>query len=114
MFVLSGPAGAGKTALVQRLREREPGVHYCVTATTRAARPGERHGVDYYFYSEREFRDLKESGGLLEWARIPPTGSSWYGLPAAQVHEALARGQDVFAAVDVQGARSIKALIPGA
>jgi guanylate kinase len=114
LFVLSGPSGAGKTALVDRLRVLEPHVHYCITATTRPPRPGEEHGVHYYFLSEADFRELKGSGGLLEYARIPPGGSRLYGTPAAQVVEAMDRGQDVLANVDVQGAASIKRRFPDA
>jgi guanylate kinase len=114
LFVLSGPSGAGKTALVDRLRVLEPHVHYCITATTRPPRAGEEHGVHYYFLSEAEFRELKRSGGLLEYARIPPGGSRRYGTPSAQVVEALDRGDDVLANVDVQGAASIKRRFPDA
>src|SRR5205823_1791718 len=116
-FVLSGPAGAGKSALVAELRKREPDLWYCITATTRPPRPGERHGVDYFFYAEPAFLQLKDSGGLLEFARVPPGGRWLYGTPSAQVVGALERGQDVFfgvAGVDVQGAQSIKARIPNA
>lgn len=112
--MLSGPAGAGKTVLVERLRLEEPDVYYCVTATTRAPRPGERHGVDYFFYSEGEFLRLQSQGELLEWARIPPPNGPLYGTPLAQVRAALARGQDVFLQVDVQGAESVRARIPQA
>ncbi len=117
VFVLSGPAGAGKTALVSALRERKPDLYYCITATTRPPRPGERHGVDYFFYSEPEFLDLQTAGGLLEYARVPPGGPWLYGMPAAQVVEALQRGQDVIAGVsgiDVQGAASVRQRIPNA
>jgi guanylate kinase len=114
MFVLSGPSGAGKTALVDRLRQREPDVHYTITATTRPPRAGEEHGVHYFFYSEGEFLELERAGDLLEFARVPPGGSTLYGTPRPQVTEALARGRDVLANVDVQGAASIRARIPNA
>lgn len=114
LFVLSGPAGAGKTELMQLLRATEPGVHFCVTATTRQPRPSERHGVDYYFYSEEEFQRLAAEGAFLEHARIPPGVGYLYGTPKAPILERLPRGEDVFAQVDVQGARSIRAQVPGA
>lgn len=114
VFVLSGPTGAGKTALMQRLREEEPEVHYCVTATTRPPRPGERNGVDYYFCAEQEFLRLESQGELLEWARIPPPNGPFYGTPVMQIRTALAEGQDVFLQVDVQGARSVRSRIPNA
>jgi guanylate kinase len=114
VFVLSGPSGAGKTALTKRLRSHEAGMHYCVTATTRAPRPTERPGVDYIFCSRDEFLDLERTGGLLEWAQVPPETGQFYGTPREQVEQALDRGQDVFLQVDVQGARSLRALIPNA
>lgn len=114
VFVLSGPAGAGKTAVVKRLRTAEPDVCFCVTATTRAPRPGERHGVDYFFYSEAEFSRLRDRAEFLEYARIPPPDGPFYGTPIAQVRGALGRGQDVFVQVDVQGKESVRSRIPQA
>jgi guanylate kinase len=73
--------------------------------------------VDYFFYSEPEFLELLAAGGLLEFARVPPNGPRLYGMPAAQVVEALERGQDVVAGVsgiDVQGAASVRQRIPNA
>ncbi len=114
VFVLSGPSGAGKTELARLLRVREPDVHYLITATTRSPRPGERHGVDYYFFSEADFLRSMDRGEFLECARIPPGTGFLYGSPRNQVEQALSRGQDVFAQVDVQGARSIRAQLPDA
>lgn len=114
VFVLSGPSGAGKTALTKRLRSQETGVHYCVTATTRTPRPDERPGIDYLFYSEEEFARLERTGGFLEWAQVPPGTGSRYGTPREPIEEALNRKQDVFAQVDVQGAQSIRACLPNA
>ena len=114
VFVLSGRSGAGKTELMRLLRVREPAVHYLITATTRSPRPGERDGVDYFFLSEPEFQDRKDRGEFLEWARVPPSTGFLMGSPKGQVEEALARGQDAFAQVDVQGARSIRAAMPEA
>ena len=109
--MLSGPSGVGKDSVLAGLQQIENDLHYCVTATTRPPRTGEQEGVDYYFLSEAEFEQLRSSGGLLESAQVH--GRS-YGLPAAQVQDAVAEHHDVMACVDVQGARSIRARIPAA
>jgi guanylate kinase len=114
LFVLSGPSGAGKTALMTRLRAREPDVHFAITATTRAPRPGEQHGVDYYFCTEQEFRQLLDWGGFVEHARIPPPDGCLYGTPRTEVTEPIQHGKDGFVQVDVQGARSIREIVPDA
>lgn len=111
VFVLSGPSGVGKDSVLEGLRADEPDIHYCITATTRAPRPGEQHGVSYYFLSEIEFERLRAGGGLLEWDEHY---GHHYGSPCAQVVDALARGQDVLACVDVNGAASIRKRIPNA
>ena len=114
VFVLSGPSGVGKTTLVSLLRRRESEVHFCITATTRLPRDGERDGIDYFFLSESAFRELCISGGLLEYANIPPGSEKFYGIPCSEVSGPLQRGEDVFAVVDVQGAASVRAAVPNA
>ena len=114
VFVLSGPAGVGKTALVSALRDNEPSMYFCITATTRSPRVGEQHGRDYYFYTEEEFALHLQEGSLLEHARVPPTGGRLYGTPRHQIDQAIRLGRDVFLQVDVQGARSVRARIPNA
>ena len=116
LFVLSGPSGVGKDAVIERLKARpgRPGErdrHFVVTATTRPARPGERDGVDYVFMSVDEFSELVASDGLLEWANVY---GNFYGSPKSQVANALERGQDVVLKIDVQGAASVKRLYPDA
>ena len=111
VFVLSGPSGVGKDSVLEKLQALEPGLHYCVTTTTRSPRPEERAGVDYFFLGEDEFLRLRDSGDLLEWAAVH---GHFYGVPAAQVRSALARGQDVLACIDVQGAMTFKRRIPSA
>jgi guanylate kinase len=108
VFVLSGPAGSGKTALVAGLRQLEPDLYFCVTATTRPPRPGERDGIDYFFLSRDEFLERAEHGDLLEYAQVPPGVGHLYGSPRQQVLDAIAAGRDVFLQVDVQGARSVR------
>lgn len=114
LFVLSGPSGAGKTELIRLLKSRESDLHFCVTATTRPPRPGERHRVDYYFYVEEEFLRLIDEGKLLEYARVPPEAGYYYGTPRDEVEPFVAAGGDVFTQADVQGARSLRAQVPTA
>jgi guanylate kinase len=97
-----------------QLKTREPEVHYAITATTRAPRPGERHGVDYFFYSEQGFQELLDRGSLVEYARIPPLDGYLYGTPRSEVTEPVEYGVDGFVQVDIQGARSIRDLVPDA
>lgn len=111
VFVLSGPSGVGKDSVLEKLQILEPDLHYCVTATTRSPRPGERDGVDYFFLGENEFVRLRDSGGLIEWAQVH---GRFYGVPAGQVQVALDRGQDVLACIDVQGAMTFQSRIPSA
>ena len=99
---------------MRALRAREPDLHFCVTATTRAPRTGERHGVDYYFYSEAEFLSLLDKGQLLEYARVPPETGYYYGTPRAEVEPIVVAGKDVFTQADVQGARSLRSQVPSA
>ena len=111
LVVISGPSGAGKDAVIARVREALPEAHFAVTATTRPPRPGEREGVDYHFVSDAEYDRLLAEDGFLEHADVY---THRYGVPKAGVREALSGGQDVIVRVDVQGAATIKRLIPGA
>ena len=111
VFIISGPSGVGKDSVIEHLRDRYPDAHYAVTATTRNRRPGEMHGVHYLFMSEEEFRNRLAEGDFLESASVY---GNLYGVPRSAAREALARGQDVFFKVDVQGAAEIRRLIPTA
>jgi guanylate kinase len=111
VFIISGPSGVGKDSVIEQLRDRYPGAHYAVTATTRNRRPGEMDGVHYLFMSEEEFRNRLAEGDFLESASVY---GNLYGVPRSAAREALARGQDVFFKVDVQGAAEIRRLIPTA
>ena len=111
LVVLSGPSGVGKDALLSRMRELKKPYHFTVTATTRPQRPGERDGVDYIFVTPAAFRRMIERGELLEWAEVY---SNLYGVPKAQVADALDGGQDVIIKADVQGAATIRRLAPEA
>ena len=92
VVVLSGPSAVGKSTVVRCLRERVPDLHFSVSATTRAPRPGEVDGVDYTFVSADEFQRLIDDGELLEWAEIHG-GLQRSGTPARPVRDAIAAGQ---------------------
>ena len=109
LFVLSGPSGVGKDAVLSRMRELGRDFHFPVTATTRAIRPGERDGVDYIFTSREEFRRLIAEDGLLEWAEVY---GNLYGVPRTQVTDALESGRNVMLKIDVQGAATIRRVYP--
>jgi guanylate kinase len=111
LIVISGPSGAGKDSVVQRMKERRFPFHFVITATDRPPRPSEVHGIDYYFYTTAEFERMIDDGELLEHARVY---GQHKGIPRAHVRQALASGQDVVMRVDVQGAETVKSLIPEA
>ncbi|MGX2032781.1 guanylate kinase [Methylocaldum gracile] len=109
LFIVSAPSGAGKTSLVRALRENLEGFTVSVSHTTRAQRPGEVHGRDYFFVNHAEFEGMIESGGFLEHARV---FDNYYGTARATVEKALSEGQDVLLEIDWQGARQIRNLMP--
>ncbi len=111
LIVISGPSGAGKDATVKRMEELGYPFHFVVTATTRPKRPGEVDGVDYHFVSEKEFAEMLERGELLEHAIVY---GQYKGIPKKQVQEALESGKDVIMRLDVQGAATIRRLVPEA
>jgi guanylate kinase len=111
LIVLSGPSGVGKDAVLVRMRELGHPFHYVVTATTRAQRAGEKDGVDYYFLPPEEFQQMKVKGQLLEWAEVY---GNYYGVPREEITQALSKGIDVIMKVDVQGAATIKKILPQA
>jgi guanylate kinase len=113
IVVLSGPSAVGKSTVVRCLRERVPHLHFSVSATTRAPRPGEVDGVDYHFVTAERFDQLIEQGELLEWAEIHG-GLHRSGTPAAPIREATAHGHPVLIEVDLAGARAVKAALPEA
>jgi guanylate kinase len=111
LFVLSGPSGVGKDAVINELKKRQLPLHFTVTCTTRALRPGEVEGVSYYFVEEARFQEMKRRGELLEWACVHGNN---YGTPIQLVRTALDRGTNVLLKIDVQGAAQVKAKAPGA
>lgn len=112
LLVVAGPSGVGKGTMISGLLERHPGMRWSVSCTTRAPRPGEVDGRDYYFVSPDEFARMIAAGELLEWAVVH--GTHAYGTPRAPIEEALAAGRDIVLEIDYQGARSIRQALPEA
>lgn len=111
LTVLSGPSGVGKSTVVAHLRKAHPEVWLSVSATTRRPRPGERHGVQYFFVSDDEFDKLVANGELLEWAEF---SGNRYGTPRRPVQERLEAGEPVLLEIDLQGARLVREAMPDA
>ena len=111
LIVLSGLSGTGKDAVLTRLRESSYPLKFIVTVTTRTKRPGERDGVHYHFVSRNRFQELISRDELLEWANVY---GNWYGVPKESVKQALNQGKDVIVKVDVQGAATLKKILPQA
>ena len=111
LIVISGPSGVGKDSVVQRMQERGLKFYFVVTATSREARPEEVHGVDYFFVSEASFKQMINDDELIEHAMVY---GQYKGIPKQQVRDALNSGMDVVMRLDVQGAATVKKLIPEA
>ena len=111
VYILSAPSGTGKTTIGQRLLAELPFLERVITATTRPPRPGERHGVDYYFLKEEEFLKRIREGFFLEWAKVY---SYYYGSPKSEVERILSKGKDALLIIDVQGAFQVKRRLPNA
>jgi guanylate kinase len=111
LVVISGPSGVGKDSVIQAMIDRELPFYFVVTATNRPRRENEVHGVDYFFISTREFETMIASDELLEYATVY---EDYKGVPKDQVRKALASGKDVIMRVDVQGAATIREIVPQA
>ncbi|TBH20865.1 guanylate kinase [Thermus thermamylovorans] len=110
LFVMTGASGVGKGTVRAKVLERTR-LFYSISMTTRPPRPGERHGVDYYFVDRPRFEALLREGGLLEYAEYV---GHLYGTPRLPVERALERGEDVLLEIEVQGALQVKAKVPEA
>ncbi len=111
LIILSGPSGVGKDSVLTRMKKSGYPVKYIVTLTTRPRRAKERNNVDYHFISDKRFKEMIENNQLLEWANVY---DNWYGVPKKEVKQALDKGQDVMVKVDIQGAATIKKILPQA
>ncbi len=109
LFVFAAPSGAGKTTLVKAMVERNPGLKFSISYTTREKRVTEVEGQDYFFVSEDAFQDLKAKGELLESALV---FDNHYGTSRSQVEEHLANGDHVILEIDWQGAQQVRQAKP--
>jgi guanylate kinase len=111
LIVISGPSGAGKDTVMLRMKERGLKFHFVITATTRLRRPNEVDGRDYLFISAETFAKMIEADEFMEHALVY---GDYKGVPKEQVRMALASGRDVVMRLDVQGAETIRRLVPDA
>lgn len=111
LLVISGPAGSGKGTVVRLLREQLPEIGLSVSATTRAPRPGEEDGVQYYFMSRDDFEEALTRGEILEHTVYC---GNYYGTPKAEVERILSSGHDLILEIETDGAMQVKRLYPDA
>lgn len=104
LLIMSSPSGAGKTTLSRRLLAADGNITMSVSVTTRAPRAGENDGTDYHFISKNKFAELRDAGGLLEWAEV---FGNLYGTPRKPVEAALAHGRDMLFDIDWQGTQQL-------
>jgi len=109
LLVVSGPSGAGKGSISKRIVEEVDDLIYSISMTTRAPRPDEIDGKNYYFVSHEEFEETIEQNGFLEYAKVY---GEYYGTPRAQVLKNLEEGKDVVLEIDIQGAMNIRKAYP--
>lgn len=105
MYVMSSPSGAGKTTITRALLKNNPDVTISISATTRPRRAGEVHGQDYFFVSTEDFRNMVDSGEMLEHAKV---FDNYYGTPRGPVEQALSAGKDVIFDIDWQGTQQLR------
>lgn len=111
LFVVSGPSGAGKTTLVAAVVGSIPGLKYSISYTTRPRRENEVDGRDYFFVSEEEFDRMRRAGEFIEWAEVY---GFRYGRSRRRMEEELSSGTDLILSIDVQGAATLRRLLPDA
>jgi guanylate kinase len=110
LIILAGPSGSGKSTIIARLlKERGLPLRLSVSATTRPARPYEKDGVHYYFWTREQFANQRQAGAFLEWATVH---GQWYGTLRSEVEEYRAQGIGVLLDIDVQGAAQVRAQYP--
>ena len=105
LFIIAAPSGCGKTSLVKALIEKVNNLCVSVSHTTRAARPGEEHGKNYFFVSKEDFNEISNNDGFIESAQV---FDNYYGSAKQTVKDLLKQGQDVILEIDWQGAQQVK------
>lgn len=111
LIVISGPSGVGKGTVCAELRKKMPQLVYSVSVTTRKPREGEKDGVNYFFKTVPEFKQMIREGQLIEWAQYV---GNYYGTPKQFVEDTLNDGRDIILEIDVQGALQVKKVYPNA
>ena len=111
LFVVAAPSGAGKSTLVNALLAQEPGIKLSISTTTRAPRPGEHHGREYFFTTPEDFVARADAGEFLEWAEVH---GNYYGTSRLLVEKEMKTGIDILLEIDWQGARQVRKLFPDA
>jgi guanylate kinase len=109
LFVVSSPSGGGKGTLIQRVLKRIPDLSYSVSFTTRTPRSGEVDGREYFFVTREKFEQMAADNEFLEWANVH---GKLYGTSRKQVFKEVSEGRDIILEVDVQGAASVRSLVP--
>ena len=111
LFMVVAPSGAGKSTLVNALLAQEPTIKLSISTTTRAPRPGETHGKEYYFTNAEDFVARADAGEFLEWAEVH---GNYYGTSRIMVEQQMKTGTDILLEIDWQGARQVKKQFPQA
>jgi len=111
LYIVAAPSGAGKSSIVNAVLARDPNIRLSISFTSRAPRPGERHAEHYHFVDAAEFERMVEAGEFFEHARVH---GDWKGTARQSVEPQLASGKDVLLEIDWQGARQVRAKVPGA
>ena len=111
LIVLSGPSGVGEDTVLVRMKASSYPMKYVTTLTTRRRRPNETSGIDYHFVSTQQFQSMMKNKELLEQAEVY---GNWYGIPKDAVKKALENGEDTIVKIDIQGAATIKSILPQA
>ncbi|MBR1936812.1 MAG: guanylate kinase [Bacilli bacterium] len=111
LIVISGPSGAGKDTIINKVVEDEKNIWISVSATSRQIRPGEKEGVNYFYFSKEEFEEKIKNNYFLEYAKY---AENYYGTPKEKIIEKLEKGIDVVLVIEIQGAMKIKELVPEA